>query len=236
MPSPEPSVPRQAPATSAEPTFSTLVFSSRVAADGRPINPAAMLPSGGKELFATFEYSAMQNGMPWGLAWAWNGTKIAAQEDKWQDGIRGRKTVSLTRKDMLPDGLYHLVLTIGRQVKAEGEVIVGRRVEDTDTEISGQLLDQVTGQAVPEALVIALRPGVRVQDFVREQKREMAYTSARTDRNGAFTFPKQLPKGQAYGLIVVARGYRDLAIEGALRVSAQAPEHAQLSPIPMRRE
>jgi serine protease Do len=54
--------------------------------------------------------------------------------------------------------------------------------------------------------------------------------------NGQFTFPQQLPKGQAYGLIVVARGYRDLAIESALRVSAHAPEHAQLNPIPLQRE
>jgi len=63
----------------------------------------------------------------------------------------------------------------------------------------------------------------------------MAYTSARTNRLGRFTFPKQLPKGQAYGLIVVARGYRDLAIESALRITAKAPEHAQLDAIPLQR-
>jgi len=61
-------------------------------------------------------------------------------------------------------------------------------------------------------------------------------TIARTDRSGRFTFPEQLPKGQAYGLIVVGRGYRDLAIESALRISANAPEHAQLNPIPLVRE
>ena len=40
----------------------------------------------------------------------------------------------------------------------------------------------------------------------------MAHTSARTDRNGRFTFPKHLPKGQAYGLVVGGRGYRHLGI------------------------
>lgn len=235
-PAPRPSAPRRKVSTARGPSFSALVFSSRVTRDGRPISPAAMLPSGAKQLFATFQYSGMRKGRLWGVNWALNGKQIVSQEEKWQDGSMGRKTVSLTRRDKLPDGQYHLVLTIGKQVKAEGQVVVGRREEDTDTQVSGQIVDQLSGRGVAEALVIALRPGVGVQDFVREQKREMAYTSARTDRNGRFSFPQQLPKGQAYGLIVVARGYRDLAIESALRVSAQAPEHAQLGPIPMRRD
>ncbi len=234
-PGPRPSAQRPVGATGSGPDFGTLVFSSRVSSDGRPINPAAILPSGGKELYATFEYAGMRKGMAWGLVWAWNGETIVSQQDKWQDGAQGRKTISLTRKDRLPDGLYHLVLTIGQEVKAEGEAVIGRRSEDTDTEISGQIVDATTQRGIPEALVIALRSDVKVASFLREQRRDMAFTSARTDRSGRFTFAKQLPKGQAYGLIVVARGYRDLAIEGALRVSGQAPERAQLNPIPMQR-
>ena len=215
--------------------FSALVFSSRVTKDGRPINPAAVLPSGGKEIFATCEYSGMRNGATWAQVWALNGKTIVSEQGKWTDGARGRKVLRLANPKGLPDGEYHLVLTLANQVVAEGEVVLGRRVEDTDTQISGQIVDKSTGRGVSEALVIALRPGVSVQDFVREQRRDMAYTSARTDRNGRFSFPEQLPKGQAYGLIVVGRGYRDLAIESALRISANAPEHAQLNPIPLVR-
>ena len=115
-------------------------------------------------------------------------------------------------------------------------MVVGHRVDDTDTEISGQVVDARTNRGIAEALVIALKPGVTAQQFVREQRKDMAYTSARTDRSGKFTFPQQLPKGQAYGLVVVARGYRDLAIEGALRITANAPEHAQINPIPLQAE
>jgi len=234
-PLPQPSARSGVGAAGSGADFGTLVFSSRVSSDGRPINAAAVLPSGGKELYATFEYNGMRKGMAWGLVWAWNGEQIASQQDKWQDGARGRKTLSLTRQDRLPDGLYHLVLTIGKEVKAEGQVVIGKRSEDTDTEVSGQVIDASTKRGISEALVIALRPDVKVAAFLQEQRRDMAFTSARTDRAGRFTFPKQLPKGQAYGLIVVARGYRDLAIEGALRVSGQAPERAQLNPIAMQR-
>lgn len=218
------------------PTFSHLVFSSRVTRDGRPINPAAVFPSGGKEIFATFEYDGMRDGMAIGQVWARNGETLASERSEWKDGPRGRKTLHLGNPNGLPDGEYHLVLAVGSEVIAEGAVVLGRRVEDTDTEVSGQIVDSATGRGIPDALVIALRPGVRVRDFVQRQRQELAYVSARTDRSGRFAFPKQLPKGQAYGLVVVGQGYRNLAIESALRIGADAPEHARLNPIPLPRE
>ncbi|MGD1994620.1 MAG: serine protease [Anaerolineae bacterium] len=233
-PPPQPK-PKRRPRRVSGPTFHNLVFSSRVTRDGRPINPAAVLPSGGKEVFATFEYEGMRDGMAISQVWARNGDTLASEQSKWKDGPRGRKTLHLGNPKGLPDGEYHLVLAVENQVVAEGQVILGRRVEDTDTQVSGLIVDAATGRGVPDALVIALRPGVRVRDFARRQRRDMAYTSARTDRKGRFTFPKQLPKGQAYGLVVGSQGYRDLGIESALRIGADAPEHARLNPIPLVR-
>jgi hypothetical protein len=125
------------------------------------------------------------------------------------------------------------VLTVREQVVAQGEVVVGRQVDDTDTEISGQVIDRETKRGIAEALVIALNPGVRARAFVRDQRRDMAFTSARTDRNGRFTFARQLPKGQSYGMVVVARGYRDMTVDSALRVGPNAPERAQIQAVPM---
>lgn len=217
------------------PTFSPLVFSSRVTKDGRPISPAAVLPSGGKEIFASFEYEGLRNGQAWSQVWALNQKTIVSEEGKWEDGSKGRKTLRLAKPKGLPDGEYHLTIALGKRIIAEGEVVVGRRVEDTDTEISGQIVDGATSRGIPEALVIALKPGVSVRDFLQRQSKDMAYTSTRTDRQGKFTFPQQLLKGQAYGLVVVARGYRDLVIEGALRLAANAPEQAMLNPVPLAR-
>ena len=62
-PAPKPA-PSRRPAPKAKgPTLSNLVFSKQVSRDGRPIHPAAMLPSGGKELFATFGYEGMRKGL-----------------------------------------------------------------------------------------------------------------------------------------------------------------------------
>jgi len=215
------------------PQFTGLVFSEKVTRDGRPVNPSAILSSNTKQIFASFTFDGMRTGTKWGQVWVLDGKPVFQDEGKWQDGPRGRKTVALSSNGALPQGRYQLVLAVRGQVVAQGEVVVGRQVDDTDTEVSGQVIDRGNKRGIPDALVIALNPGVRVQTFVREQRRDMAFTSARTDRNGRFTFPLQLPKGQSYGLIVVARGYRDMAVDSALRIGPNAPEHAQIHAVPM---
>ncbi len=221
------------PAASSGITFKNFTFSGQVTKDGRPIAPAAILPSGGKQIFASFDYDGMRNGSAWSQVWAANGQIIVSKEEKWSDGPRGRKVIFISNNAGVPDATYRVVLSVRNQVVAEGEVVVGRRVDDSDTEISGSVVDQRTGQGIGDALIIALKPGVKAQDFVRKQDQSMAYTYARSNAQGGFTFPKQLPKGQAYSLIVVARGYQDLAVESALRISANAPEQATLNPIPL---
>jgi hypothetical protein len=194
------------------------------------------LLSGSNQLFASFDFSSMQNGMPFTQIWAVNGQKVVENSIAWEDGADGRKTIVLGNKNGLPDGVYHLMLAVGQHILAEGEVTVGRREDDNDTQISGSVVDQLTGQAIAGALVIVLRPDVSVNNFLQAQSPEMAFTSARTDNNGQFVLPKQLPKSQAYGLVVVARGYEDMAVEGALQVSTGAAEQAQIGPIPLTRE
>lgn len=103
--------------------------------------------SGGTELFATFAYQGMRKGLEWGQAWALDGKTIVSEQAKWEDGVAGRKVLSLSKGSGLPDGTYHLVVTMARQVLAEGEVVLGKRAEDTDTEISGQTVNQATAAA-----------------------------------------------------------------------------------------
>ncbi|RME81871.1 MAG: hypothetical protein D6775_12410 [Caldilineae bacterium] len=234
-PSARPSPSRRSRQRSSGPRFTNLVFSRRVTKDGRPIAPADILPGGGTRLYASFDFDGMRTGTKWRQTWAVDGKTIVDEEGKWEDGPRGRKSLLIANSRGLPDGEYHLVLSVRGSIIAEGKVQVGRRVDDTDSEISGRVIDAATGRGIADALVIALKPGVRGRDFVRRQSKDQAVTYARTDRRGHFTFPKQLPKGHAYGLVVVARGYRDLVIDGALRVGSNAPEHAQINPIPMHK-
>lgn len=217
------------------PTISGLVFSSGLSWDGRPVNPATLLPSRAAQIYASFDYRGMKNGLPWNVVWTGNSQPVVQEEGKWDGGESGHKAVSLGKKEGLPDGSYNLVIAVQKEVVAQGQVTIGKRVDDTDTEISGQVVDEKTGRGIAGVLVIALKPGVKVKDFVQCQQRDMTLTSVQTDRNEAFTLPQQLAKVQAYGLVVV-RGYRDVAIESGLRIPANAPERAQVNPISLQPE
>ena len=70
---------------------------------------------------------------------------------------------------------------------------------------------------------------------MRYRNNASIFTSTQTDTDGRFTFPDQLPKGQAYSLVAACRGYEPVAVEGALRVGETAPEHADLGELPMER-
>ncbi len=227
--------PQNAAGANGIPSFSALFFSAAVTPDSRPINPAALLPTGSDKLYATFDFDDMTQGIRWSQTWALNGKVIYQKEEAWDTTVSGRKTLVLGNKNALPDGIYHLTLTISGAVVLQGNVTVGKHAFDNDSEISGHVVDQASGQGIGNALVIVLKPGISVQQFAAVQSKEMAVTSVRSNPDGSFTLPQQLPKGQAYGLVVVAQGFAELAVDDALRIGPDAPENARISPIPLTR-
>jgi S1-C subfamily serine protease len=216
--------------------FSMMLFCTRITQDGRPIDPADVLPSGATSIFATFEFEDMKNGAAFTQVWALDGKKIVETTEKWDDGKEGRKAIKLSKAKGLPDGEYHLVMAVGGTVVGEGKVHVGRRREDSDTQIAGTIVDDASGRGIAGVKILVLKPGVAVNDFVQKQDRAMVASMAETGRDGSFSLPEQLPKGAAYGMLVVAEGWRNLMVDGALRLDARAPEKAQLGPIRLQRD
>jgi hypothetical protein len=157
-----------------------------------------------------------------------NGEQIISQEDTWDDGPQGRKAVKVSNNKGLPTGEYHLVLGIGGRVALEGKVMVGTPVDESDSEVSGRIVDGRSQQPVSGAAIMVLKPDAALRDFLRTQNQSALFTSTESDSSGRFKLPKQLPKGQAYSLVVAARGYQPASIDRGLRVSAAAPEQADI--------
>lgn len=218
-----------------KPEFSNLLFSTRVTEDGRPVNPTDRLPSGVSEVYASFDYDSMRNRTPWSAVWMNEGKIIIEQKDVWDDGEEGRKTVRIANSAGIPNGGYNLILGIGGEVALEGDMHVGPSVDETDSEVSGRLVDGRTGQPIANGLVIVLKPRASLRQFLKDRREEYVESSVETGRDGRFTLPDQLPKGQAYSLVAAAQGFRPITVEHALRVSHQAPEHADVGDLEMDR-
>ena len=214
-----------------KPEFSNLLFSTQISHDGRPIHPTHVVPSGVGEVYASFDFDNCRNGMNWSAVWTTEGQVIIEQKDQWDDGESGRKTVKLTNRRGVPNGDYKLVLGIGGEVAMEGQIVVGNRVDESDSEIEGRVVDGRTGRPIEGALVIALKPSTSMRSFLKSRREQDVQSSTESNSKGEFTLPDQLPKGMAYGLVVAARGYEPLTVEGALRVGPGAPEHANIGEI-----
>ncbi|MFK7769195.1 MAG: trypsin-like peptidase domain-containing protein [Mariniblastus sp.] len=213
-----------------KPEFSNLLFSAQVTSDGRPIHPTHVIPSGVDEVYASFDFDNMRNGQPWSTVWMNDGKIIIEQNEDWDDGESGRKTVKISNRRGVPNGEYLLVLGMGGTVMLEGKMAVGNRVDESDSEVSGRLVDS-RGRGVAGGLVIVLKPRVAMRSFLQNRREEDVQSSTESERDGSFKLPEQLPKGQAYSLVVAARGYRPLTVEGALRIGPGAPEHANVGDI-----
>ena len=219
-----------------KPSFSNLLFSTEVTRDGRPINPTTAIPSGVDEVYASFDYDNLRNGSPWSAVWMNEGKIIIEQKEDWDDGESGRKTVKISNRRGVPSGEYDLVLGIGGEVALQGKMLVGNRVDESDSEVSGRVVDAQNGRGVAGGLVIVLKPRVVMRSFLKRRSEDDVQSSTETDRDGGFKLPEQLPKGQAYGLVVAARGYRPLTVEGALRIGPGAPEKADVGDIELEQD
>ena len=209
-----------------KPAFSNLLFSEKITNDGRPINPTNVIPSGVDEVFASFDFDNMQNGTPWSTVWMNDGKIIIEQKENWDKGDSGRKTVKISNKRGVPAGEYRLVVGIRGEVALEGKMIVGTPVDESDSEVSGRIVDSRTGRGIAGALVIVLKPRVAVRSFLNTRSESDVQSSTESLADGQFKLPEQLPKGQAYSLVVAAKGFNPLTVEGALRIGPGAPEQA----------
>ena len=220
----------------AKPEFSNLLFSTRVTDDGRPIFPTSSIPAGVDEVYASFDFDNMKNGTPWSVVWMNQGKVIIEQKDSWDDGEEGRKTVKIANQRGVPNGEYRLVVGIKDEIALEGDMHVGPQVDESDSEISGKIVDSSTGQGIGGALVIVLKPKVEMRKFLSTRREHDVQSSTESEPDGSFKLPEQLPKGNAYSMVIAARGFQPLTVEHALRVSTGAPEHADIGEIKLERD
>ncbi len=77
-------------------------------------------------------------------------------------------------------------------------------------EVQGKITDAATGKAIEGATMYILAPGKTVKQVWADGKVSKGeyISSAVTDKKGNYIIPDLLERGQSYGAIVIAKGYK----------------------------
>ena len=90
--------------------------------------------------------------------------------------------------------------------------------------MAGAITDADTGRGVTGATVFVLKRGVTAASASADGKisDDEIQVSAITDARGVFQSRNPLPVGTDYTVIIVARGYRPVVVDGGLKIPSNA--------------
>jgi hypothetical protein len=98
--------------------------------------------------------------------------------------------------------------------------------------VTGAVVSADTGQPVAGAWFIVLEPGVPVADY-ENGRQDAVYTFATSGADGRFQLKKPIVRGEAYGVVVIARGYDNTSEDGRVLAAPDAPAVVALPPVQM---
>jgi hypothetical protein len=195
--------------------FHSPSLANQITRDGAPGGATGnALPLGTNAIYAFFNWEELPNGTRWAYRWTQDAQPIAYHSQVWDAGTVGENFwISLSSSLPLPEGTYALEVMVGGQTMFAQQVTIGsgagtltgQRQEEQGLLISGTVVDALTGEGVPGALIAALDVELESADFVFNQ--EQIYTSAISDREGNFSLPAGLQRGRYYTVYVFAEGY-----------------------------
>jgi len=198
--------------------FADTRVSSEIARDGSPAGQVGSsgltLPLGVNSIYAFTDWDSIPNGLEWTYRWFLDGRLIASKTERWDAGGVGEGYwVSLSSDSALPERQYTVELLVKNRPMYSASVAVGSgaqpisgiEAESDEVFIQGRVVDALTGEGIPDALVIVLDVMLESPSFTWNESE--IHTQAITDRQGAFSLPRGLPRGNYYTMYVFAEGY-----------------------------
>ncbi|NJM05223.1 peptidase M4 family protein [Candidatus Gracilibacteria bacterium] len=90
--------------------------------------------------------------------------------------------------------------------------------------VQGAITDVNTRRGIPGAQIFIMQPGVSASQAAADDNltANEVLTVGTADRQGLFQTERPVPRGQSYGVIVFARGYRPIVADGEMNVPANA--------------
>lgn len=196
-------------------SFGPVTFSSGIDSRGKPVGGAKSFGSGLEELHAFSAYAGMEDGTEVTVNWYIDDEKVVEWPYTWELGQSGTWHDYLySDSGSLPDGTYAVELVVQGQTLQQGSAVVGTGSTGGSSggssttqgvQVEGQILDLETNRAISGALFIVLKPGITLDAFAWTD--DEVYSMAEADRQGYYSLPDLLVRGECYSMLIGADGY-----------------------------
>lgn len=105
-----------------------LTFSPEVDNDYNPLNPARLYKEGFFTVYATFDYSGMEDGMAWSWIWRHDGEVVSGGNELWNYGDEGPGYVYLNPEEGFQVGEYTVEVWVNGQLMGHASIFVVKDV------------------------------------------------------------------------------------------------------------
>lgn len=113
---------------SLESGLDNVIFASGINDNYEPVGVHAIFGEGDFTLYATFDYSQMDDGMTWAWVWRQNGELVSGGEQTWDYGSEGPGYVFLQPEEGFVEGDYSLELYVNGELQTTSEVEISASV------------------------------------------------------------------------------------------------------------
>ena len=195
--------------------FTNPRMANDISRDGLPAGEiGTAMPLGINDLYLFVDWDLLPPGLTWTYRWYLDGRLIATSTQPWNAGSVGQDFwVNLHSDDPLPEGTYAAEFLLENvpmfsssvSIGSGTQPISGTEAESDEVFLSGQIVDALTGNGIPNALIIVLDVRFESPDFVWDESQ--IHTQAITDERGFFEFPRGLPRSNFYTVYTFADGY-----------------------------
>lgn len=220
--------------------FTDLRVSTQQPGATETVQPArSEFPSGIKTLVVFFDWRLIGPGTPWTWRWLIDGDPLIEVTEPWDAPPDGENYyLTLDSLQGLPDGTYTLEISIQNVPLASvsarvglGQLPVGTFASAEGVQMVGRITDAATGQGIPGAMFIVLRPEYSVEDFTWSQSQVLGTSLA--DSQGFYQVPVLLPRGTEddpvlYSILVRAEGYLPVSAD-AIPVAADTASPVEIN-------
>ena len=174
--------------------------------------------SGTSDITPVFQYSCAPANTTIVSVFSLNGlTVFTDREDIKPRNSAGLYGYALEPVDGSPvsDGEWGVQYFNDKTLLTTGSVVVGSAGSDpaqsTSATVQGVVQDKDSQAPIEGAVILVLKPGVKLQDFIQNGQQDSdVYTAGKSDSQGAFTLQKKLVRHQVFAMIVAVQGYKSL--------------------------